>query len=89
MKLDFDKSFSKALDKIKSPKTLTQISDTLENCEVAKRISQISGIKKLSGFKTFYRIRVGNYRIGIEFIKPDTILFITVLSRKDIYKRFP
>ncbi|GGH50559.1 toxin RelE [Dyadobacter endophyticus] len=36
----------------------------------------------------FYRIRVGNYRIGIKYIYPD-VLVITIAVRGDIYKTFP
>ena len=35
-----------------------------------------------------YRIRLGDYRIGIE-IQKDTIIFTRFLHRKDIYKFFP
>ncbi|WP_202807006.1 type II toxin-antitoxin system RelE family toxin [Planktothrix agardhii] len=45
-------------------------------------------LKKLQGYDTFYRIRLGNYRIGIE-LNEDTIIFTRFLHRKDIYKFFP
>ncbi len=48
-------------------------------------------IKKMSGLKkntNYYRIRIGDWRIGIEVIEP-TIIVITILSRGDIYKKFP
>ncbi|OJV21797.1 MAG: hypothetical protein BGO21_24835 [Dyadobacter sp. 50-39] len=38
--------------------------------------------------RSFYRIRVGQYRIGIEYIAPNLIL-ITIAVRGDIYKTFP
>lgn len=37
---------------------------------------------------SYYRIRLGTYRIGIQVIKPEIICF-TILSRGDIYKHFP
>jgi mRNA-degrading endonuclease RelE of RelBE toxin-antitoxin system len=42
----------------------------------------------LVGFTTAYRIRIGDYRIGI-FFKEDTVIFARILHRKDIYKLFP
>jgi mRNA interferase RelE/StbE len=42
----------------------------------------------MEGFKTFYRIRIGDYRVGIE-LKKDTVWFITIATRKDIYKNSP
>lgn len=35
-----------------------------------------------------FRIRVGNYRIGI-YLEKDTVIFTRVALRKDIYDIFP
>lgn len=67
MKVVFDRSFYKSLDKLKDA----------------------SVKKKLTGYKTFYRIRIGDYRIGIELEKTDTLRFIVIAHRKDIYTIFP
>ena len=48
----------------------------------------IPHIKKMEGFNTFYRTRVGDYRIGLE-MKKDTLWFIIIANRKEIYKKFP
>lgn len=40
------------------------------------------------GYESFYRIRIGDYRIGIEIIN-EVITFITIFHRKDIYNKFP
>ncbi|MBF0317925.1 MAG: type II toxin-antitoxin system RelE/ParE family toxin [Nitrospirae bacterium] len=45
----------------------------------------ISKIKDQDGF---YKIRVGDYRIGI-FVDNDTVEFRRVLHRRDIYRFFP
>jgi len=36
----------------------------------------------------YYRIRVGDYRIGVKLEK-DIIYFVVVEHRKDVYKTFP
>jgi hypothetical protein len=43
----------------------------------------------MQGFKTFYRIRIGDYRMGVELEDTSTLRFIVVLHHKDIYKKFP
>ena len=43
----------------------------------------------MQGFQTFYRVRIGDYRLGFELIDKETVLFILVSHRKDIYKYFP
>ena len=89
MQVLFDRSFSKALGKIKDKKILEGIENAILECEAAGSLESVKGIKKLTGFKSFYRIKTGDYRIGIEFEKPKTLRFITVLHRKEIYKKFP
>ncbi|MCF0052224.1 hypothetical protein MUK70_30050 [Dyadobacter chenwenxiniae] len=47
--------------------------------------------KRMEGQKSgenYYRIRVGDWRIGIECIHPDVTL-LRILSRGSIYKSFP
>ncbi len=89
MKVEFDKSFLKSLDKIKDTKVLGKIESIILSCEQAPQVSQIPNIKKLTTFSHYYRIRMGNYRIGVELLNDSAIKFIIVLHRKDIYKKFP
>ncbi len=88
MKVSFDKSFHKRLIRIQDKQVLAKVKQAILHAEEAGIVQQIPNIRKLEGFKTFYRIRVGDYRIGIE-LRKDTISFITIADRKEIYKRFP
>ena len=56
--------------------------------ESVKKLSQIKNLKKLLGYDNYYRIRLGDYRIGIK-IENDIVYFVTFEHRKDIYKSFP
>jgi mRNA interferase RelE/StbE len=89
MQVSFDRSFSKALGKIKDKTVLNRIEKAILNCEHASTLKEIKNLKKLTGFKAYYRIKIGEYRIGIEYEKPKQLHFITVLHRKNIYNRFP
>jgi len=53
-----------------------------------KKIVHIKNTKKIRGYKTYFRLKVGNYRIGFEYDN-NVIVFFRVLHRKDIYKYFP
>lgn len=44
--------------------------------------------EKLQGYKNYYKIRFGNYRIGLMY-ENNTLTFERVLHRKEIYKFFP
>ena len=46
-------------------------------------------IRKMMGHEHYYRIRVGDYRIGCKIEKGNQITFYRVKSRADIYRVFP
>jgi mRNA interferase RelE/StbE len=89
MKVSFDKSFIKAIVKIKNPLILKRIENIIYSLESAESIENVSNIKKLIGYTSYYRIKMGVYRIGFELIYDKEIKLITVLHTKDIYKKFP
>lgn len=88
MLVEFTKTFEKQLSSIKDEKLLSEISACVQEVMNAKSIIEIGQLKKLKGYKTAYRIRTGNYRIGI-YIESTTVIFAAILHRKDIYRSFP
>lgn len=89
MKVEFDKSFEKSLNKIRNKSLYPRILKTILECEKANSITDLENVKKLTGFRNYYRIRIGEYRIGFESIDLNTIRFILISHRKDIYRSFP
>lgn len=89
MIVEFDKSFDKALDKIKDRSIFPKVEKIILSIEKADSISELHFVKKLNGFQNYYRIRVGDYRIGFEKLNDGRILFLIIANRKDIYKLFP
>lgn len=88
MKVEFRKSFEKDLGKIQDEDLLVRIKTVIEQVETAESLSEISNIKKLKADGNYYRIRVGDYRIG--FAEDENIItFVRVLHRKEIYRYFP
>jgi len=88
MRTEFLQKFSKDLDSIDARHVREAVLEVIENVEKADVLSDIRNIKKLKGFVNAYRIRIGDYRIGI-FIERDLVQFARVVHRKDIYKLFP
>ncbi len=82
------RNFTKSLAKINDPVLSACVVKSLANVAVANSLSDIQNIKKLSGYKTAYRIKCGAYRIGIVFTG-NILCFEEVAHRKDIYQRFP
>jgi mRNA interferase RelE/StbE len=88
MKVEFRKSFEKDLKIIKETKLLKKIKSIIEEIEKADNLQQINQIKSLKGEINYYRIRVGDYRIGI-YANQDIVRFVRFLHRREIYKNFP
>lgn len=88
MNLLIDKSFDKDLKKIKDKSLRLKIANSLESIIEAESLDQIKQVKKLKGEDNFYRIKIGDYRLGF-VIEEETITVLRFLHKKDIYKYFP
>lgn len=88
MIVEYDKSFDKWLSKITDKALLGKIENIIIQLESAQSLDKVSNVKKLTGFKNYFRVQIGNHRLGFE-LKKSTILIIIIADRKDIYKRFP
>ena len=88
MKSEFKTSFLKAINKIENNQLKVDIKNAIQNVESAQNLKQINNLKKLKGYKQYYRIRIGDYRIGIKIDK-STVFFVDIDHRKNIYKFFP
>ncbi len=82
-----DKSFEKDVERIKDRNILKKITNCIVHVKEVDSLSEIKNIKKLKGFPKGYRIRLGEYRIGL-IIYGNTVDFVRCLHRKDIYKYF-
>ena len=88
MLVKIDKSFQKDVRRIKEKNILKRIAATIRHIQKAENISDIRNLKKLAGSNNDFRIRIGNYRIGLITSK-DSVEFVRFLHRKDIFKYFP
>ncbi len=91
MEVVLKKSYLKDLKKV--PKPIFAAADSVIDKLKASTSLENSGVDyiKMEGQKkdeNFYRIRIGDWRMGIEYVNPKTII-ICLLSRGTIYKKFP
>ncbi len=88
MNTEFKASFLKAVKKIDDDQLKTDIMNVILIVETAVNIKEIKNLKKLTGYKHYYRIRVGMYRIGVK-IEGDMVVFVDIDHRSNIYRNFP
>lgn len=88
MKVEFRDSFAKDLKGIRDKSLLSRAREVIVAIEKADSLDEIHNLKKLRGSGNYFRLRIGDYRMGIAFDN-ETVVFVRFLNRKDIYKYFP
>ncbi len=88
MEVKYEKSFAKDLKNIREKVLLKRVKDIIEEVKKAENLNEISNIKKLKGYDTFYRIKFGDYRVGFEVVD-NKVIFTRFLHRKEVYRFFP
>ncbi|MCX6200546.1 MAG: type II toxin-antitoxin system RelE/ParE family toxin [Bacteroidetes bacterium] len=88
MKVEVQKSFEKDIEKISNKKLAEQVNALIEDLENCSSFSEIRNIKKMKAKGSYYRIRIGHYRLGLKQEK-ETLLLLRFMDRKDIYAYFP
>ncbi len=88
MNVEFRKSFEKDLNNLRDESLLQRIQTVIEEVEAAENLGDVSNMKKLKADGNYYRIRVGDYRIGMT-VNENIVIFVRVLHRKEVYRYFP
>jgi mRNA interferase RelE/StbE len=88
MQIEFTKKFGKQVDKCRDKTIRSNLSKTIINIQSAQKFTEIKNLKKLKGHKNFFRIRVGDYRVGIA-VQDKKVILAAFDHRSDIYKYFP
>lgn len=88
MTVAFRKSFLRDLKKLKDQKIRDQIRAVIQAVEAATSLADLPDVKKMSGSSGYYRVCVGDYRIGLA-VEGEEVEFVRVLHRRDVYRYFP
>jgi len=74
--IEFKKSFARDLKKkTQGIKLRSRIKEIIHEVDNAESPYEIKNIKKLKAVGDYYRIRLGDYRIGLK-IEDDTVFFV-------------
>ena len=89
MRIEYLPTFIKDLKSLRGTPHFQKIhSLAFEEIQLLPSVEAIPNCSKLVGYEFYYRIRVGDYRIGFR-LDGDTLVFMRVVHRKDIYRYFP
>jgi len=89
VKTAYASSFVKDLKQLRGQPMFKRIQTlAFETVALTTDLNTLANLKKLQGHTNAYRIRMGDYRIGLTS-DGETVTFKRVLHRKDIYRYFP
>jgi len=88
MKVAYRKRFLKDLASVPSNLRPAIERFVFEELPQADSLQSTGKVEKLKGHATFYKVRFGDYRIGLS-VTDDTVTLERVLNRKEIYRKFP
>tara|TARA_R110002050_G_C8955405_1_gene513695 strand:+ start:3069 stop:3335 length:267 start_codon:yes stop_codon:yes gene_type:complete len=88
MDINYSKAVIKDVQKVKDQKLISKIDSVVKAVKEAETIDGVSGVKKMKGHSSAYRIRIGDYRLGFYLVN-NTVLLARFVKRNDIYKLFP
>ena len=89
MNFETSKQFEKMVFKIKDQSVKKRLKKVIEKVSTAKQLYEIPNITPIVGHPNFFRIKTGDYRIGISL--EEDILWFLYFGKRDesTYKKFP
>ena len=82
MNTAFRESFDADLSAINDAALLRRIRKVIEQVEAARTFKQIPNLKRLEATGKYFRVRLGDYRVGFVF-ELGTVTFVRCLHRKE------
>ena len=89
LSIEYSEKFLKDLAKLKRTNVYAKIKNLcFDKLPIYEDTKSIKDLKKIEGYSRYFRINVGDYRIGLK-IEGEAITVMRVLHRKEIYRFFP
>ena len=88
MKTAFQSSFAKDLRSIKDQTLRDWVAELIQTIEQAADLSEIPNLKRLRAAGSYYRVRLGEYRVGLT-VREGVVSFVRCPHRREIYRYFP
>jgi mRNA interferase RelE/StbE len=89
MKVQYRQLFIKDLKKLRKTEIYDRVYEfAFVILPEAENLLNFSNIKAMVGYPAYYRLRLGDYRVGF-ILKGDELELLRVLHRKEFYRYFP
>ncbi len=89
MEIEYSSKFLKDMKSLRGTPSYLQIKELVfERMRHLEGLYEIPNCIPMEGYENFYRIRAGDYRIGLK-LEGNKVFLMRVLHRKEIYRYFP
>lgn len=88
MKALFRESFLKDVEALRESAVKQRVQRSIAQVKQAATLKDVRNLKRLKGSDSCYRIRIGDYRLGL-VLEESAVVFTRCMHRKDIYRYFP
>ena len=88
MNTEFTPAFLRDLRKLPDAAVGEQVRAAILTIEQSPDLRSVPNLRKMTGVGPYYRIRIGDYRIGLR-VEEQTVILVRILPRRDIYRYFP
>ena len=88
MEIRYHAQFNRDLRRLRNQSLAQSIEQIISELKAASSLTDVRGVRRLRGEGRHYRIRIGEYRLGITQ-DGDTIILRRLLHRSEIYRNFP
>jgi len=89
VEVQYRKSFLRDLKKLKRQPAYDRIFElAFTTLPKTDRLRDVAGVKAMRGYPNRYRIRIGDYRVGIK-VQGNDVEIMRVLHRREFYRYFP
>ena len=88
MEIRYGAGFNRDLARIRNPDLSRRIERIIGDLKAASTITDVRGLRSMTGAERHYRIRIGDYRLGVS-VDGDAVTLLRFVHRREIYRVFP
>ncbi len=66
----------------------SRLERTIAELKAASNFREVSGVQSITGWENHYRIRIGDYRLGLR-LEGNTAVLLRFGHRREFYRGFP
>ena len=88
MEVEYAPAFARDLKRERNAEVRSRVEKLIEDLKAAPAITSVSGAVRVTAPGRYYRVRLGDHRLGFA-LEGDRVVLLRFMHRRDIYRHFP